>query len=169
QAYRRRPGNLYEAQALPPLRFDYSRFRPLEQGFQPLDGEFGYQPLTIERAAPLGLPLGGGGFQLVDLNEEGLPGLLYDRRGVALYWQPCGDGDFARPAAPESFPIEGAGDPDYDLGDGSVTRLTVRSGGRAGTYRMVAKGKWSGFQPLDSVPLEFERGGVELEDVTGDG
>ncbi len=80
----------YRRKAMPPVEFTYSRAE-LHQEIQEID------PESLENL-PAGL--GGPGYQLVDLNGEGLSGMLTEQGGAWLYKRGLGNATFSSDGSP---------------------------------------------------------------------
>ena len=95
--YRRRDGG-YHAASLPPLEFRYSE--PVMSG----------EVRDLSPAALANLPVGvdGADYQWVDLDGEGLSGVLARQGGTWLYKRNLGDGRFAVPQMLATAPASGA-------------------------------------------------------------
>ena len=83
--YRRRPGGGYHSQSLPPLEFRYSR------------AVIGREPRDLGEDALRNLPVGidGRAYQWLDLDGEGISGVLAREGGAWFYKANLGDGRFA--------------------------------------------------------------------------
>jgi RHS repeat-associated protein len=151
-----------ERAALPALRLAYSRFAPEEGRFRTLTAGQGL-------AAAPGY-LAPGSFQFVDLDGEGLPGLLQSNAISTLYWPPAGEGRYAPPEA-RPFPIErdlaspGLALMDLDS-DGSLD-LVVEKPFR-GYYGNEA-GAWEKFRPFVSAPAMLAEPDAQYVDLDGNG
>ena len=148
-----------------PLEFSYSTYDPTQLPTS--------QPLTVE--AGEGIPgfINQGGYQLVDLYGEGIPGVLYSDDATVLYWRPKGEGQFSPPMTPNAFPIErNLQNGEYalmDLGGDGKLDLVVTEPGRSGFYECHPDGSWDSYQSLASAPTDLNHPHKEMADVTGDG
>ncbi|WP_395110158.1 SpvB/TcaC N-terminal domain-containing protein [Actinomadura sp. SCN-SB] len=162
--YRRRPNGVhgYVAKSLPPLEFTYSE-PVLDRHVRTLDAE-------SARNLPYGVD--GASYQWLDLNGEGLSGVV-TRQGGAWYYKPnLGGGRLgpmnvlpaipatATPQAQRFLDLAGDGEPDLvDLG-GAVPGFYERAGGNG----------WAGFRPFPSTArIDWSAPGLRLTDLTGDG
>lgn len=157
--YRRtgkQPTNPYEFQQLPATVFRFSTFAP------PQSPEF--QLLEVNGNSVPGY-LNATGFQPVDLNREGISGLLYQAGQSIFYCEPEGNGKYAMPCAPDHFPI------DRDFQNGTVSlvdlksngelELVVRGAGNSGFYERTPDDRWKNYQAFESYPTDTS----ELEAV----
>ncbi|HEX8110983.1 MAG TPA: SpvB/TcaC N-terminal domain-containing protein [Kofleriaceae bacterium] len=163
--YVRRADGSYTRAALPPLELDYARLTELDDTLQILD-----------RASLDGIPegIGGGTTQWVDLDGEGIPGVLRaDERGW-YYKANLGDGRLAPPALLRSLPIpaelSGGFQQLVDLqGDGRL-ELVHYSQPLAGYFTRTADGSWEPFTALRSVPsIDWGDANLRTLDLDGDG
>jgi RHS repeat-associated protein len=162
--YRRESAGGYRRQPMPPTAFGYAPFDPTKQRFQ---------QLVVEGQDSIPGDLSAGRFAMVDLRGEGLPGLLYSAAGKVLYWEPLGDGHYAGPSVPETFPI------DNDLssaelaltsldGNGELD-LVVRAPTRSGFYRSIDEGQWTAFRAFESGPIDLLNPQAASVDMNGNG
>ncbi len=145
--------------------------------------EFGYTEATIsaevrdlDPGSLENLPLGVDGiaYSWVDLDGEGLAGVLSQQAGEMFYKPSLGGG---RLGPTRTLPLRPQGEPAgapgtvrlLDLAsDGALdlTRLTAP----AGYFTRTGPDAWSDFSPLADVPpLDWSSPNVELVDLTGDG
>jgi len=155
---------LSEPQSLPPLQFNYSSFRPpVAPSFQPLEIDQGTVPGYLDEEV----------FLPVDLNGEGLPGLLFCNNNISLYMEPLGDGKYQAPVANGYFPIfkdlkaDGAFLADIN-GDGSL-ELVVDSGNAIGFYPRDKEGEWRNYKTFESLPNDYQHPLMESVDLDADG
>ncbi|HLW32896.1 MAG TPA: SpvB/TcaC N-terminal domain-containing protein, partial [Aequorivita sp.] len=87
-----------ESEWMPPLEFGYSKFNPSRRGLRNIKG-----PIPM-------MMLSQPGYELADLNGNGLPDLL-QLDGVARYWTNKGDGTFSNPRMLELAPTVQLGQP----------------------------------------------------------
>ncbi len=166
----RQPDGLYLTRALPPLDLSYTR-SPLE------DSGFGhFVPCDVDEDSLANLPGGVDGqtYRWLDLDGEGIAGVLADQGGAWLYKHNLGEGRFgtmetvrARPALAErrdrlTHLMDVAGDGSLDLVD-----LSPLSPGFHG--RTFDAG-WAGFRAFRSFPiLNWNDPNLRFVDLTGDG
>jgi RHS repeat-associated protein len=162
--FRKQDDGSYSQKAIPPVAFDYSMFQPAGRE---------YQQLSVEGLSPIAGSLAEGQYLMVDLEGEGLPGILYSDGVTTLQWDPQGNGCYSAPRILEQFPIErdlnntqlaitslaGNGEPD----------LLVRSPARSGYYKFSAAGVWNSFAPFPSVPVDITDPVAQMVDMDGSG
>ncbi len=163
--HRRQPDGSYLTSALPQLDLTWSEWAP------PPAPRF--SPLRVPGAAPPPGYLERGDYQPVDLDCEGLPGLLYSDDATTLYYEPHGEGAYARPAAPCSFPVlRDLRDPRLSLedldGDGRL-ELVLTTPSDAGCYPREEDGRWRAFTPFARTPTALAGARGELVDLDGSG
>lgn len=129
------------------------------------------QALTGLEDLPLGLDLQR--FQWVDLDGEGLAGLLTEAGGAWYWLRNEGSGVMGRLRRLDSQPSLGqaaSGGRLVDLtGDGKLDLVVMRPG-LAGYQRRDADGRWERFRPFVEVPnLSLDDPDVRLIDLDGDG
>jgi RHS repeat-associated protein len=164
------PGGPYESLALPPL-------------------ELGYVPVTIQdevRALDHGeagdLPGGIDGHrdQWIDLDGEGIPGVLSDDGGSLSYRRNIGGGALAPPQVLITRPAiasQGlAGQQLLDLGGDGVLDLVEFGGSAPGYHERLAPlpgapdGDWEMFRAFDNRPqIPFDDPNLHFLDLDGDG
>ncbi|MFL6253729.1 MAG: SpvB/TcaC N-terminal domain-containing protein [Pyrinomonadaceae bacterium] len=172
--YQRTPGG-YLKRAMPPVEFEYSQ-PEIQEEIREVDGE------SLENL-PVGLD--GSLYQWVDLDGEGLPGILTRQANAWLYKRnlsPVGlqsDGGNERPEA-RFGPVEvvalqpaagdSAGRQLLDLaGDGQLDLVQFERP-LAGYYERVDDGGWSDFEPFQSIPdISWRDPNLRFVDLTGDG
>jgi RHS repeat-associated protein len=162
--YRRRFGG-YRAESLPPLEFCYS------------EAVIGHEPRDLDPDALQNLPTGIGGtaYQWVDLDGEGLSGVLARQGGAWFYKANLGNGRFAPErtltAQPAMAGTSGQGQQQLlDLaGDG---HLDLAELGRpmAGFYERTSERGWRPFRPFPSQPnISWDDPELRMVDLDGDG
>ncbi|HEY1749690.1 MAG TPA: SpvB/TcaC N-terminal domain-containing protein [Caulobacteraceae bacterium] len=173
RGWRRLADGAYAHEDLPPLTLGFTPFDPAAQS---------YAELVVEDGGLIPGPIGDGLYLPVDLDGEGLPGILFSSAGQTLYWPPLGDGRYGDPVAPERFPSFS------DLGDPTLTltsldangRLDLVSAapGRAGYFALEPSGRaepvtattaWASFRPFEAIPAGLGAGDGELVSLNGDG
>ena len=182
----------YLKRSLPPLEFEYSQV--------PLPNELAQQPIyEVDPAALENLPYGvdGSAYQWVDLNGEGISGILTEQ-GDAWYYKRnlSPDGSYYKatlgsdPGLPQDGngqavawfgPLEpvatrpaarlGAGQAQFlDLaGDGQIDLVQVQGPVR-GFYERTDDAGWEPFRPFSSWPnVDTRDPNLRFVDLTGDG
>lgn len=151
-----------ESEFMPPLQFGYSEFAPAKRELQEIKG-----PIPVNSLAEPG-------FELVDLNGNGLPDIL-QLNGVARYWTNKGNGKFSPPKELNIAPSVQLGMPGVQFidanGDGR-TDLLVNNGLVAGYFPGAFHKVWdtNGFRPYTKIPsFSFADPEVQLIDLDGDG
>ncbi|MBS1205283.1 MAG: Insecticidal toxin complex protein [Proteobacteria bacterium] len=151
--------------SLPPLTFAWQGFTP------PGTGATGWQPRDDLEKMNLLQP-----YQLVDLNGEGIAGILYQDGGAWWYRAPvrqAGDDTDAvtweKARALPSIPALRDGGILTDLnGDGYLEWL-VTAPGVAGGYERTPERQWQRFTPLSALPVEYAHPRALLADINGAG
>lgn len=162
----------YKTQSMPPLEFGYTPFAPENGRFEPLLQE-------DDRPAPaVGLTPW---FKFVDLQGQGLPGILFQAQSNVLYLTPQGpttsagvDSEAIRylpPNIPTTFPSLGL--------DGDALLMDVTGCGRPALViaapdgiryaQAQANGGWTPFEELLTAPTDLLLPGSLTADLTGDG
>ena len=160
RAYARNPGTGgYTIADLPPLELSYSA-----AVLQPVLHELDAQSL---RDVPRGVD--GGEFRLVDLEGDGLPGIVSQQGTVLMYKRPRGDGRYA-PAVPlaqqPTTATLGQGGQLVDVdADSRLELVTAR-----GYYARTADGGWSGRRSFERMPTTaLDDPSVKRVDLDGNG
>jgi len=160
-------GGTVTTQAMPTLNLDYTRV-----------GELSTTVVTIDRDSLRNAPAGFAafGFQLVDLDGEGIPGLLAANAPPA----PClsfkrnlGGGRFGGserfPTQP-SFAAMGPGMQLLSLNSDGRMDVATLSGPTPGYFERTRERNWTPFQPFRSLPtVPLEGRDVHYLDIDGDG
>ncbi len=128
---------------------------------------------TADAASLAHLPMGvdGKNYQLVDLDGEGLPGVLTQQGTGLFYDRPTGNGSFAPPARlsrPSLTPAGGT--PQLADLDGSGHRFLVQLDRSPAGYFERFGDQWSTFRPFQKKPVGgLLNAKVEYVDLDGDG
>lgn len=173
RGFRKAEDGSYAQEDLPPLTFGFTPFAPAGQH---------YSELTLDNGGVIPGAVGDGQYLPVDLDGEGLPGILYSARGQTLYWPPLGNGHYGAPVAPARFPSF------RDL-DGQTLTLTSLAAngrqdvvssmsGRAGFFELEPSGlsepvnattTWAGFRAFEAIPSAYGSDAGTLVSLNGDG
>jgi RHS repeat-associated protein len=162
--YRKLADGSYRTAALPPVEFGYSAFEPSDQS---------YRTLTVEGTGSLPSYLGAGQYLMVDLEGQGLPGILYSDDASTLFWEPAGEGRYIGPVSPPGFPAEsdlrGAELMLTSLQANGRREIVVTEQSRSGYYRCDGVGRWEPFRPFPAIPADLSNPATEMVDMTGSG
>jgi RHS repeat-associated protein len=158
-----RTGTTYESATYPPLELGYSR---------PIIHD-DLRALDPARAATLPNGPRGTGAQWVDLDGEGIPGVLVTTDRAWYYRSNLGDGELAAPALQRSLPAPaelGADSLLTDLeGDGNLD-LVRYAPSLAGYFARTPERDWALFVPLRQLPnIDWNDPNLRLLDLDGDG
>lgn len=152
--------------SLPPVAFRYSP--------SPSAADLAALPIEAVSGDSLdNLPVGlGNGYQWVDLDGEGLSGMLAERDGAWYYKRNLGGGSFAPMQAVPTHPsIVARGSHQLlDLaGDGQLD-VVVAEAQFSGFMERTRDEGWERFRPFDSAPnISWHDPNLRFFDLTGDG
>ena len=153
-----------EAERLPPLEFDYTRFQPERRHFSPIQGA----DLPLQSLANPNL-------ELVDLFGTGLPDFV-EMNSTIRYWRNLGNGRFDRPRfmkdTPAGLTLADAGVQFIDANGDGRTDLLVTTPVISGYFPLRFDGHWdkNSFQRYRQAPsFNLEDPDVKLVDLDGDG
>jgi len=149
---------------LPPVKFGYSTAE-VDQRVQLLDAA-SYEQL------PAGLD--GRTARLLDLNGEGLSGILIEQPDAWFYKRNMGDGRFDRTTTvarrPAGAQLASGRQELTDLAGDGLKYLVQYRGSPQGFYERTPTDDWTTFQPFDSVPtLDWDNPELRFIDLDGDG
>lgn len=158
----------YESRQLPPLSFTYT---------QPIINN---ELETINPPYLENLPVGtqGSGYQWVDLNGEGLSGVLSEQAGAWYYKPNYGEFEGAPSFGPTtviasqpSFAALSSGRQQLmDLAGNGEIDLVDFSGNNPGFYERTYDDNWKSFVPFISLPnIDWNDQNLRFLDLTGDG
>jgi RHS repeat-associated protein len=162
--YVRRTDGTYLKKSLPPLEFEYSK-ATINDEIQVVDAE------SLDNL-PIGLD--GSRYQWVDLDGEGLSGILTEQADAWFYKPNQGGGKFGAlqllAEKPSLADLSSGRQQFMDLaGDGQLD-LVELSGPVSGFYERTHDRHWERFTPFDSLPnLEWNDPNLKFLDLTGDG
>lgn len=154
----------YLKKTLPPLEFTYSRAEVQEE-IQTLDAE------SLENL-PTGLD--GSIYEWVDLDGEGISGILTNQGGSLFYKPNLGDGKFGPlttlSAQPSLVNLRSGQQQLLDLaGDGQLD-LVMFAGTSPGFYERSENANWEKFKTFKSLPnIAWQDSNLRFVDLTGDG
>jgi RHS repeat-associated protein len=173
--YKRKAGGGYLSKSLPPLEFTYSELTISEEL-----GEV--DPQSLENL-PSGLD--GTRFQWVDLDGEGLSGILTEQGGSWYYKRnlsalPQQDTDGKKVIAARFAPVERVARQPSSLGSGGTQLLDLAGDGQLdlvqfdgptpGFFERTADEDWESFSTFGSLPvLDWKNPNLKFIDLTGDG
>ena len=154
-------GTKYLKRSMPPVEFTYSQVE-IDHTVQTLDAD------SMEN-----LPIGvGGAYQFVDLDAEGISGVLVEH-GDAWYYKPPLGGGRLGPATvlaqkPSLALANGASLVDL-AGDGQLDLASFR-GPVTGFFERTTDGGWEALRPFRQLPnIEWDQPNLRFVDLDGDG
>jgi RHS repeat-associated protein len=148
----------------PPLTLTWTEARAGPRAFAPID---------IASSGQFGPPIDDDPPKLVDLDGEGLPGLLVSTPSELLYWRNAGGGRFTGPTAPRGLPnLRDFGAEGIRLS--SIDRfarldVVVEAPGMAGYFGNRGAAGYAPFEPFESFALQALDPDSERIDLTGNG
>ena len=154
----------YLKKSLPPLEFEYSK-AVIHDEIESID-------LTSLRNLPIGLD--GSRYQWIDLDGEGISGIISEQGGEWYYKPNLGNKTFGEMQPVRSRPATAhlaAGHQQLmDLaGDGSLD-LVEFTGPMSGYYERTPEGSWDPFRPFGSLPnIAWNNPNLKFVDLNGDG
>jgi RHS repeat-associated protein len=168
--YRRRAEGRYLKRWLPPIDFTYTT-SPLEDQDYDL-----YEVQEIDCSSLANLPGGidGKAYRWIDLDGEGISGVLTEQGDSWFYKPNLGDGRFGTMETvsprPSLAALANGREEFLDLaGDGNLD-LVELAAPTPGFYERTVEAGWRGFRTFSSLPdLNWQDANLRLVDVTGDG
>lgn len=154
----------YIERSMPPLEFEYSKAE-IQETIQALDNR-------SKENLPIGVD--GSDYQWVDLEGEGLSGVLTRQSGSWYYKDNLGNGKLGhlKPLAtqPSLFAEASGGERLLDLsGDGQLD-VVAFSGGTAGFYERTQDENWAPFRYFKQLPnINWDDPNLRFIDLNGDG
>ena len=162
--YVRGTDGTYLKKSLPPLEFEYSQ-ATIQEDIEEIDSK------SLENL-PYGLD--GARYQWVDIDGEGLSGILTEQAGAWFYKPNQGGGKFGPlqvlTEKPSLANLSGGRQQLMDLaGDGQLD-LVELSGPVSGFYERTHDCHWEQFTPFISLPnVDWNDPNLKFVDLTGDG
>lgn len=157
--------DMYDVQSMPSLDLGFSGFQP------PENPEF--KTLTIVGNNQVQSDVLGVQFQPVDMEGEGIAGLLSSNDNTLWYMSPQGEGSYAPPRSPENFPIN------RNFSDGHVSfmdlegngqlDLVVHNDGHSGFYPHQEDGSWGNYTSFVAYPSTHGQSYMEAVDLSANG
>lgn len=163
------PAVTYLKKSLPPLKFDYSR-AVIQEDVREMDaGSLENLPVGLDGAA----------YRWVDLDGEGVSGILTEQADGWFYKPSLGEGRFGPmqivPSKPSMAALNGGRQQLLDLdGDGRLD-LVAFAGPAPGFYertqaRRLQEQTWEPFRPFGRLPnVNWEEPNLRFVDLDGDG
>lgn len=164
QSYEKDESGQYHSRHLPPVEFTYSK--PIVNTIQ--------QTIAADQLTNLPVGTHGQGYQWVDLDGEGLSGVLSEQGGAWHYKPNHGNGHFGPSKVVASKPamavLSGGRQQLMDLaGDGEID-LVDFSGPTPGFHERTSDYSWKRFIPFASLPnIDWNDANLRFLDLTGDG
>ncbi len=154
-------GNAYVSKSTPPVEYIYS------------EAVIGNTIQTISSQNLENLPIGVDGMQYywVDLEGEGIEGILTEQGGAWFYKSNLGDGNFSSTKVISSQPsLIGNGRPQLQDMDGNGEKeLTIFTNQTSGFYNYT-DGNWQNYQAFEQMPnLNWQDPNLKFLDLNGDG
>lgn len=162
-AHERRPDGSFDSRQMPPVEFRYSK--PMVDS----------TVRSLAAADLEGLPVGtqGPGYQWVDLDGEGVSGVLAEDAGAWRYAANLGDGRFAPSRVVATTPARralAAGQRLMDLNGNGEIEVVELDGPMPGFYERDAGHDWKAFVPFAALPrINWDDPNLRFVDLTGDG
>jgi hypothetical protein len=166
-SYRRNGANGYSSKSLPPVEFEYSA-ATVDETVRDID------PKSLENL-PYGLD--GAEYRWVDLDGEGLSGILTEQAGNWFYKANLSAASSTPLFAPvavvqrqPSWSLNGGGRQLLDLAGDGYLALVDFEGPAPGYFERTADADWKPFVPFASLPaLNWRDSELRFIDLTGDG
>ncbi len=166
-AYRPLGDGRYRQKSLPSLRLDYSE-SPLDD---PAPRAWAIRELPQESLRNLPIGLAGGDHQWVDLDGEGIAGVLTTQSGAWFYKPNRGEGRFGPVQIVRETPPVAAGRFQLmDLDADGRLEFAALVPGVGGFFDRTSEAGWTSFRSFPSMPVvDFSDPNLQLVDLSGDG
>lgn len=154
----------YLRRSLPPLEFGYSKAKIQE--------EVRYLDASAAENLPVGID--GSTYQWVDLDGEGVSGILTEQAGAWFYKPNLGEGKFGALQVVRSevslFAMASGGTQLLDLSGGGQLDVVSFSGPTPGFYERTLEESWETFRTFRKLPnLNWNEPNLRFIDLDGDG
>jgi RHS repeat-associated protein len=168
--HKREPDGRYLTRAMPPLDLSYTR-SPLEH-----PGRERFTPVDIDPDSLANLPGGvdGGAYRWLDLDGEGIAGILATQGMAWLYKHNLGDGRFGATETVRARPALAGQESRFHhlmdvAGDGNLDLVDLTPDG-PGFHSRTPDAGWAGFRAFRQCPvLDWNDAALRFVDLTGDG
>ena len=153
-----------ESAHAPPLNFEYEEFK-LQHRYKPMVSSVGLPPLGSTQDPC---------FELVDMEAQGLPGVLQIDGPVHRFWPNQGDGSWGRPRnvpnLPSDFDLSKPGVAFADIDSNCLVDLIDLSRGRLDQFPNEPGKGWQKRMPIKKAPtIDPSDPNVRLVDLDGNG
>ncbi len=161
---REQPGDGYIKQSLPPVEFSYTESK-VDETVRFVDAE------SLEDL-PEGLD--GARHRWLDLDSEGLSGILSEQAGAWFYKRNLGDGRFAAAelfaAEPSLAALQAGRQQVFDLGGDGSKYLVQFAAPVPGFYQRTDDARWDSFKAFSQIPnISWDDPNLRMIDLSGDG
>ena len=168
--YKRQDDSRYLTRALPPLDLDYTASPLEDQDYRT------YQLKEVDASSVANLPEGidGHSYRFVDLDGEGISGVLAEQAGAWFYKPNLGEGRFGSTEVVASRPSAAALNSGRQqlldiAGDGNLDLVALEPPA-PGFYERTVDAGWAGFRPFRQLPVQdWKDPNLRFVDITGDG
>ena len=162
--YVQETGTTYRRRSYPPLTLTYDR-PAIHEAIQTID------PQSLENL-PIGLD--GDRYQWLDLDGEGISGVLTEQAGGWFYKANLGDAQFAPvqlvATRPSVSNLQDSQQRLMDLAGDGQQDLVILDRGLPGFYERGDRHDWTSFKPFKSIPnVNWTDSNLRMMDLNGDG
>ena len=168
--HKRQDDGRYLTRSLPPLDLNYTASPLEDKDYQ------GYRLKEVDPSSVANLPDGidGDFYRLVDLDGDGISGVLAEQAGAWYYKPNLGEGRFGPTKVVASMPYAAALSSGRQqlldiAGDGNLDLVTLEPPA-PGFFERTLDAGWAGFRPFRHLPVQnWNDPNLRFVDVTGDG